>query len=70
MSLGELALMVRWLVEEGSERESIERDVGRKFEKLEGVRVPAPAGERVLCASFSFLSSLTVSQWGMIWLFF
>ena len=49
LSLGEVALMVRELVNEGSRRDEIIKGVGWKYESLEGVRVPSPAGERVLC---------------------
>ncbi|KAF8601186.1 hypothetical protein BDV93DRAFT_585929, partial [Ceratobasidium sp. AG-I] len=51
LSLGEVALMVRELVNEGSRRDEIVKGVGWKYENVEGVRVPAPAGERVLFAS-------------------
>lgn len=53
LSLGEIALMVRQLVNRGSNRDEIMRGVGWKYESVEGVRVPAPAGERVLCEFLS-----------------
>ncbi|KAF8601194.1 hypothetical protein BDV93DRAFT_558689 [Ceratobasidium sp. AG-I] len=51
LSLGEVALMVRELVNEGSRRDEIVKGVRWKYESVGGVRVPAPAGERVLFAS-------------------